>query len=120
LKGLFPQPELSPLKKGHITRDRIHALRAGRVFAKRRNGLARVAAYAAQHCPLFTKSPREARSLLPQAVAEAARSLGAAATIFPLPDLLVYLLRYEICTSGAVAGRSLPPRAPQIVPIRAT
>src|ERR1700735_645741 len=56
------------------------ALAIVRVFAQRCDGLARVAD-AAQRRTLFTESPREAHSLLPQAVAEAARSLGAAATI---------------------------------------
>jgi hypothetical protein len=44
--------------------------------------------HAAQRCCLSTESPREAHSSLPQAVAEGARSLGAAAT-FSLPLLLL-------------------------------
>jgi hypothetical protein len=45
-------------------------------------------ANAAHRRPLFTESPREAHSLLPQAVAEAARGLGAAATRESVPRQL--------------------------------
>jgi hypothetical protein len=62
---------------------------------------------AAQRLLLFAKSPREAHSLLPQAVAEA-RSLGAAATIFSLYSVLSsrapLSFRYKIRTSGATLG----------------